>query len=117
VEKVSDLYGCWVNEANYIQKLTGQRYFHSYCFDQSGNASSYSAIKNLFGGTAKDCRASARATMSGKNFTITEGTPCPGWKSGVYSCYLRAKGIARCSLKYSGRQNEYMDFHYRGEKL
>ncbi|MDR2436781.1 MAG: hypothetical protein LBD17_01735 [Endomicrobium sp.] len=117
VEKVSDLYGCWVNQASTLQKLSGQSYFHSYCFDQSGNATSYSAVKNLFGSTVKDCRASARATMSGKNFTITEGAACPGWQSGVYSCYLRAKGIARCTLQFAGRQNETVDFRYRGEKL
>ncbi|MDR2459638.1 MAG: hypothetical protein LBE38_02470 [Deltaproteobacteria bacterium] len=113
VEQVSDLNGCWYSETGTASLFSGALY-HSYCFDMSGNATSHSANKNLFGQTTSECRTSARAQMQGNNFTITEGKACPGWVSGVYTCRLIGPGVARCTLSFPNRPSQSVDFRYRG---
>jgi hypothetical protein len=116
LKTVSDLYGCWTSEPNYRTPSTGERMFHSYCFDMSGNARSYSAYLNNAGKPTRDCRAGARAILEGDNFTLIESPPdCPGWRAGVYTCKLRATGVFRCSLKFEGSAAESLNFYYQGK--
>jgi hypothetical protein len=66
---------------------------------------------------ASSCDATARAAMDGTDkFTITEGRPCPGWVSGVYSCQLKRPGVARCFLKFGGNPGDYTDFAHTGRR-
>jgi cytoskeletal protein RodZ len=117
LDDVSDLYGCWVNESNYVNPNTGVGSYHSYCFDHAGNIENYSAMKNSQGEITSECRVRATATMKGESFTITELDACPGWHAVVVSCRLKSPGIARCTVSSPGHPDEFMDFFYRGEPM
>jgi hypothetical protein len=114
IKEAKDLEGCWETKPGFVNYY-GQPMKHRYCFDKSGNATSYSANLGSSGKVASSCSNSAKAKLSGKNFTLTEKSPppCPGWISGVYTCKLISTGVMRCTLVH-GSGVDHTDFHYQG---
>jgi hypothetical protein len=117
IEDVKDLEGCWEVEPGFVSVRYRKRMLHRYCFDKTGNASSYSANLDSRGNVTRDCKNTAKATLKGKDFVLRshDPPPCPGWRAGVYTCTLVATGVMQCGLDHGG-DIDYTKFYYQGTK-
>jgi hypothetical protein len=117
LKDVGDLEGCWEVEPGFTSGKYGRRMFHKYCFDAFGNATSYSANLSPKGKVRDDCRNTAKARLTGKDFVLRERRPppCPGWRAGVYTCKLVAKGVMQCGLDHGG-PIDYTKFYFKGRR-
>jgi hypothetical protein len=115
INDVKDLKGCWEVKEGFVNNF-GARILHRYCFDESGNATSYSAYLASDGKVNMDCNNTATASMDGNGFILKgkNPPPCPGWSAGTYSCKLVDKGVIRCELNHNGSVDQ-TDFYYKEE--
>jgi hypothetical protein len=114
LNKIADLEGCWVSNADFSFPWSSGNYFFYYCFDKAGSAKSYAVKFGEAGSIVTECHFNSDAEIGQNGFGLTEHiTNCPTWNPGVFDCVLTGPGEVSCNLRINSRSTS-IQLYYTG---